>query len=83
MAQLKGKDIEVGTVIGTRKVREVLFRRKQWVYYSYDYKVANEKGEVSWYRQTPAPVGRIAVNKVIPRDEVFFETKGKREGLSR
>ena len=68
--QLRGKDIKEGTVIGTRRVREILFRKDQWVYYSYDY-LATDSGpghenRVKWYRQGIPPVARIAVNKVVP-----------------
>lgn len=68
--QLRGKDIEEGTVIGTRRVREVLFQKGQWVYYSYDYLVVDDgpgnDNRVRWYRQGIPPVARIAVNKIIP-----------------
>ena len=63
---LRGKDIEEGTVIGTRRVREVVSRGR-FVLYTYDYLVSDDDGNQRWYRQNPPPVGRIAANaKVAP-----------------
>ena len=66
---LRGKDIDAGTVIGTRRIREVISRGR-FVLYTYDYLVSDDDGTRRWYRQNPPPVGRIAANAKVDACEL-------------
>ena len=66
---MRGKDIDAGTVIGTRRVREVV-SRGHFVLYTYDYLVSDDEGNRRWYRQNPPPVGRIASNAKVKSGEL-------------
>jgi len=58
-----GKDIVSGTVIGNRRVLAVFGKRRHWVLYTYEYRVADDRTGDRWHRQRIPPVGRIAANK--------------------
>ena len=54
---MKGKDIQEGTVFGTKRVREVLSRGRVIVF-TYDYLVSvNDR--VRWHRQHCPPVDAV------------------------
>jgi len=59
---MMGKDIKKGTVIGNKRVISISHCKGRWVYYTYEYRVADEHG-VHWHRQLILPVDKIAVNK--------------------
>lgn len=62
---MTGKDIKKGTVIGNRRVLEVYGRKGRWIFYTYEYRVAEDNGTTRWYCQGVPPVGKIAVNKKV------------------
>ena len=66
---LRGKDIETGTVIGTKRVREVVSRGR-YVLFTYDYLVSDDDESVRWYRQNPPPVGKIAAHAQVEASEL-------------
>ena len=71
---LRGKDIEEGTVIGTRRVREVVGRGR-FLLYTYDYLVSDDDGNRRWYRQNPPPIGRIAANAKVKAGELSLANR--------
>jgi len=50
-------------VIGNRRVLAVFGKRRHWVLYTYEYRVADDRTGDRWHRQSIPPVGRIAANK--------------------
>ena len=62
---MKGKDIQVGTIVGDKRVTRIV-KRGRYVLYGYDYLVSNDRGTILWYRQSITPFARIHCNKTVP-----------------
>lgn len=74
---MRGKDLEVGMVMGTKRVTQILSRGVE-VLYLYDYVVSDEYGKLRWYRQIPAPVASIRANAKIPAPATESEANHER-----
>lgn len=68
--EMKGKDLQEGSVFGTKRVRKIVSRGR-FILFTYDYLVSDQGENVFWYRQSIAPVDRAHCNKVLPEPSTF------------